>query len=319
MMSSHDEGEPEKAPQSTYYARKLEIEQLQTQVATLSAHAKQLETARIAQCSHPMMQNALLRSGLQATDCTIAGVQSLLTHYSSTMARNPLSVQISLSADPEQRHQTLAALRIPRLHEAMAFLLERMRFVDLRRRHRQNEESDLANGDHAFISLHVEPLRSVSTVQQGYDRVMMALSQQEFTVGAELGLTMTFESDDAPDLSYSQTRGLLTTMDGLQVEKNMACFRLFSGGPDPFALLVFDPIDHDERYPYRPELRVRRDMTLAVMICPIPGERGIAVVHWQNIYTHKAQCPVTRRQERRVQEMLPRWTDILYSSIVDEY
>ncbi|TMW67234.1 hypothetical protein Poli38472_012350 [Pythium oligandrum] len=310
----------------TYYARRDEIKMLQNQVGDLTARIEYLQKARLQPkrdvFDAEILHNMLLRSGLKQTELTLTGVQSILANHRTMHTRNPLEVFIRLSAEPEQRHHTLVALRSERLREATDFILERVQYFDLRRPYRESESFELPNGDHITLQCEVEPSQIKMNVKHVFDDVMLAILQQEFTLGEALGVTTTLESDDADDGSYSQVRGLTTMPDGAQIEKNMAVFNKFSPGTPqlaiPHGLVVIHPVAEDDRYPFQPHLRVRQDMTLVILVSELPGEEGDAVVaSWQLTHTYKPQCGISRVQEMRIRDLAGRSCEIIRNNAIE--
>ncbi|TMW67238.1 hypothetical protein Poli38472_012354 [Pythium oligandrum] len=323
---SVDDRELKKTTKPTYYARKDEIQMLQAEAGELTQHLEQLQQkanllAQFGNMDEALLQNMLLRDGLKQTDLMLAGAQSILANYRVKHARNPLGMCIRLSADPTQRHQTLAALREDRFRDAMDFILERVRYLDLRLPQRDSESFELHNGEHVLLQFEVEPCRTSMSVKQVFDGVMAAVTQQEFTTWEDLGITTTFESDEAEDYSYSQTRGISTALDGAEVEKNLAWFRMYSDGTEnlsvPHGLSVMHSIAEDELYPYNPHLRVRHDMSMVILVCALPEYAGLAIIRWAYVLTPKPQCNITRLQELRVRDATARWYEIVRNHVLE--
>ncbi|TMW67236.1 hypothetical protein Poli38472_012352 [Pythium oligandrum] len=320
------EAEPAKKPKPTYYARRDEIQMLQAQLGVLTEHMEQLQMARekaeFEDVDGPLLQNVMLRSGLKQTDLALAGLHSILSNFRSTHGRNPLETYIRLSAEPMQRHVTLQALRNDRLQQGMDFILERVRFTDLSRSHRESESFELPNGDYVILQCEIEPSTTHVDVKQVFDDVLLALLQQEFTVGDTLGVTATVESDGADDRSYSQARVLTTLPDGAQIEKHMMFSSMFSSGTDelnmPYGLVVIHPVAEDERYPFQPHLRVRQDATMVILVCPLPGDTpGGVIVRWAHTLTYKPQCGISRLQEMRIRDMTARWCEVIRNNALE--
>ncbi|TMW67235.1 hypothetical protein Poli38472_012351 [Pythium oligandrum] len=325
---SVEEDEPKKKNKPTYYARRDEIKMLQAELGELTNRMENLQNAKPPPAPSndvmgaEVLHNLLLKSGLKQTDLTLAGLQSILANYRTMHGRNPLKTYIRLSAEPTQRHQTMAALRDERLREATDFILERLRYLDLCRPYRESEAYELANGDHIVTQCEIEPARTNLSIKEIFDDVMLAILHQEFTVGEALGVTTTLETDSCKDRSYSQSRELITMPDGAQVEKNMAHFVMYSTGTQqlmaPHGLFVIHPIAEDERYPFQPHLRVRQDMTLVILVCPLPGEEnGAVVVRWELNQTYKPQCGISRLQEMRIRDMAARSCEVIRNHAIE--
>ncbi|TMW67240.1 hypothetical protein Poli38472_012356 [Pythium oligandrum] len=318
------EAAPKKKTRSTAQARKDEIRVLKAQLGPLSERLEELQHAKLLEghdnMDDVMLENALLRSGLKQTDLTLAGAQSLLASSRAALGRNPLDVQIYLSAEPTLRHQALATLRDARLREATDFILERVRYLDLRRPHQEKEAFELPDGDHISLRCEVVPFRTNASVKQAFEDVVMAVKQEEFTVWESLGVTTTFESDESPDLTYSQARGISTTPDGTQFEKNTAHFLMYSEGNNqlsvPHGLVVMHPIAYDEQFPYQPQFRVREDVTVVFLVCPLPGG-GVVGIRWAHMRIHKPLCGITRVQEMRIRDISARWGDIVRNNVLE--
>ncbi|TMW67093.1 hypothetical protein Poli38472_012209 [Pythium oligandrum] len=309
---------------STYYDRKREITDLQDEAEALSAQIEQLKSERGDNCRSVFVENAMLHSRLHQSGLLLAEAHSLLSNRVTTQLVNPLESYIHLPADREKRQQVLLTLRDAKLNAATEFMLQRTRYMDLRRVQRQLESSEAANGDYFVEQLVVIPFRGRSDVRKVYDTLLLALSHQEFTVWENLGSTTYCESETYSDDSISQSHYLTLVQSDVKMEKNSALFRRFVDATDtlgtPHGLIVADSVDQDELYPYQPGERVRFDVTSIMLVCPCPiqGEEKepvVSLVRWSRQRVHRPLCSIPQRAIDRIQDIVPRWGEVINQTV----
>ncbi|TMW67251.1 hypothetical protein Poli38472_012367 [Pythium oligandrum] len=313
----------------TYYARKDEIAALEEEYKALTKQLEQIEIDRRAgrHLGNPLYKNLVLRERLGEADAAVDDIQLAISSKLAEEAHNPLSTFIHLKADPATRLQTLHSLRRRKLQDALRFILERTRALDLRRPHRRTETFDTANGDHIVIQCDVTPFSRESSVKHVYDEVLRALLHQDFSVWENLGISTWSDTENLLESVVSQVRFLSTMSTGVEVEKNLTTFLDFaaSGSEDlkmPYGLLVQDAVDIDDVYPYNSKQRVRHDLTLVMLVCPSPPvegstQPGVSLLRWSYVKLHRPECPVTPSEEDDLVDMFSRWCEVLRKVLLE--
>ncbi|TMW67250.1 hypothetical protein Poli38472_012366 [Pythium oligandrum] len=304
----------------TYYARKDEITTLQTQIETLTNTVDEMKanSKASAYIRDPVVQNVLLRQGLKASDLALGGAQSVMSSHLAEHMRNPLHTYTHLTTDISERQATLAALRKPKLDDALVFLLQRVHSLDLRRSHRQCESFNTENGDYIFTQCDVTPFRGVTSVKDVYNDVLAAFLHQEYSVWEKLNITTLCDADDVEDGLFSACRFLSTTAEGVEVEKNVVSFRRFEETSSlingAHGLIVLSPVDVDEMYPYQPLSRVRMDLTQVVLVCQNmkhEGDQTVSMVRWSYKRAYRPLCGLSPETNESIAEQFAQWCDVI--------
>ncbi|TMW67249.1 hypothetical protein Poli38472_012365 [Pythium oligandrum] len=314
----------------TYYVRKNEITTLQEEISDLSSQVGQLKTAKRittpVSVHDPVFQNAILRQGLKATDLVLSGAQSVMSSHLVEEMRNPLHTPIHLTSDPTQRHRTLKALRQKKLDDTLAFLLQRVHTLDLRRTHRQGEEFDTANGDHVYTQCDVTPFRGITSVKDAYDDAVSALLYHEFSIWEKLDITTVCDDDTTVnDENISQCRFLTSTPEGIEIEKNLVVFRRFEEESErvqgPHGLIMLDSVDHDELHPYQTSTRVRMDFTHGILLTQClrhDGDPTVSMVRWSYKRSQQPLCGIPPALNDRLMDLFAQWCAAILRVIRDQ-
>jgi hypothetical protein len=316
---------------TTYYLRKDEIESLQDQIKSLQEKLQKCEReARLGKLTLPNVEatNEFLANCVEQNSLSVAGTQSMMTAYNLAMVQSdgvvPLQSYVHLPADADQRTEVLSGLFQSKLRSAVRFMGERTRFLDLRVRHHQTEQFELPTGEVAVVALDVAQFEGGHSLRQVYDAFMYFLVNQEISVSEKLGVLTIRESDELDEIKYCQTRFLSSVRGGLEVESNAvvfaACVDATAESPG-YAVGMLDFVDHDDLYPYRPDLCVRKDVTGAVTFNEIPSLTGgkpmIAMARWSHVRMPPPTFPLSTEAVTEVRTGMLQWCNIV-SDIMKE-
>ncbi|TMW64093.1 hypothetical protein Poli38472_014210 [Pythium oligandrum] len=314
-----------KTYKSTYYSRKSEISSLQSQIEALTQQLQQMQSYQpVKEVQRAVSENALLYHQLQDSGLVLARTQSLVLGEMATNPRNPMDMNIRLSADPFERRQTLNTLKTPVVDCAVQYVLERTRFLRLDQNQRQTHNWTDPNGDHVFMQCDVTPFPTVSDIQHAFESLCLAISHQEFQFWEHLGVLTVCEAEDPDDAPVKQARYISATALGVGIDKNMLKFRAFMPSSrylqEPHGVLVIQTPDEDALYPYQPQDRVRIDVSAIVLVRPIQredGSKGVTIVRWAMTRMHRPQYSLTYEQERELEELIPRWGEVVRRAVQD--
>lgn len=201
-------------------------------------------------------------------------------HAQQSQDTLPFESFIRLGTRIDERHATLAALKLQKLQDARRYLTARTQCLDL---HVPSEELSRfvsPSGHFCLLRVDVTPFdESTKSVRQVYDALLQYFYTLEISVSEALGGVMVRESDDSESHDHdeyrrgvSQNRFLTTGTTGVPVELNAAMFSAFeqlSDGSD-VGVIVADSVDHDELFPYNPAQRVRQDVVAALTVRSVP-------------------------------------------------
>ncbi|TMW67220.1 hypothetical protein Poli38472_012336 [Pythium oligandrum] len=305
---------------------KEQTEALQSEYEALLRRLQEIQATQHAAKTHKYQRTQtyeLLRRGVTESELVIAGAQSIL----SSRHINPLKAFIHLPADPAERRAYLEAMRPIRKEQAMTFMEERVRFLNLRRPHRQVDACETDEGDYVVTFFDIVPFTDPdveTSVLQVYNHVIDFFLHQEFKVTEHAEMSTLCETDDNIVPGHiAQSRFLSTTSDGVDVEKNAVTFQYCPGQFAPLfskAMTIRDSVDVDEVYSYKPEQRMRNDITAVTIIWETPPTHPdekpvIAVVRWASVRMYRPLCGITRDQELSARETTVRWSEALGRSL----
>ncbi|RLN55828.1 hypothetical protein BBJ29_006708 [Phytophthora kernoviae] len=147
---------------------------------------------------------------------------------------------------------------------------------------RQSTLTDVQGFVSGFVVAHFRGALSVRAV---FDAALFHIANVEISMSEVLGNITIREDDDNGDDNVTQLRLVTSTGTAPQappLETNSVQFNEFheastSGGPDgratsEFGIILGDFVDEDERYPYRPGERLRKDVSAALLVTRLPKE-----------------------------------------------
>ncbi|KAE9125795.1 hypothetical protein PF005_g5996 [Phytophthora fragariae] len=162
---------------------------------------------------------------------------------------------------------------------------------------------EATNGD--FVSTHFEvmPLPGARSVKAVIDALQIFVYNIEISLSEVVGDITVRENDDAkPGSPVAQHRLVATIGDMVQTDTNNVAFAEYrpagppGSGEHELGLMICDAVDEDELFPYRPQTRVRQDMTQITMIATHhtgTGEPMIVMTRWWCLRIRKSDIYVS--------------------------
>ncbi|TMW67087.1 hypothetical protein Poli38472_012203 [Pythium oligandrum] len=300
---------------TTYYMRREEIDALRQEEDELMAQIQRLldESGDLSYLRPRVQQNDLLRLHIQARVWALYDARALLSNCLANQALNPLETFIHLSDNPAHRKRTLLSLRDQKLCDANDFLMRRTQGLDLRRSYRQVEFSEADDGDVFVEQLVVVPFPEVTSVQELYEALLLALSHQQFAASEQLGNNSMCELEEPVDDTASQWLFNAMMLPGIDLEKNSVVFRDYNEQTDR-GLVVTDFVNEDELYPYHPESRVRLDVTSVTMISRV-GDTSTTLVRWARSRLSPPTSGLSTQTMTTLRDFIPPWADITHQTM----
>lgn len=233
---------------------------------------------------------------------------------------------IHLGREPQQRQQTLVAVRERVLNEAKRFLAQRSQGLDVFKVFSEQERYETCGGDYCALGFDVIPL-GTHCARSVFDALFFQIRNIEITFSEMMGHIAIRENDDSGDAWLSQHRLVSAIAKGVVIETNAVIFADFEqvigsgeGRGDEgseFGIIVLEWVDDDALYPYRPNERVRRDTSCIFTVqvqsrkrhCPGEGEEtegeedetSVVLMRWSHTKLHKS--PGIQHDVHVVQEM----------------
>ncbi|GMF30358.1 unnamed protein product [Phytophthora fragariaefolia] len=312
-----------------------EIERLQSELDALKVRAM-VESGEAPQSDRKRAAKAaVLREAVQEQHLVPARAQAMLASHSqqSRFRVHPTETKIRLGTDKLERMRTLHALKAPKLQEARRFLEERMRGLSPTTPYFQEERYDTPDGDYCIARFDVTPFRGANGVQEVFEALQQAVFNAEIIISESSGHITIREDDALGDENLSHMRYVSQSPHGIPLETNLVLFsdcNQFEGMDTGlaengrYALMASDFVDEDERFPYRPLERIRRDSTTVTMVTSYrdssvgsegKGELVVVVTRWAlNIVRRPAMVtPGNFWDDLRNSHV--RWADLMFNCV----
>ncbi|RLN75335.1 hypothetical protein BBJ28_00003209 [Nothophytophthora sp. Chile5] len=314
----------------------------------LRSRMEQLKRRALASCDKPGQNDRekaiackVLREAVQGQQLEFANIQGIMSEYAlcTIQAGSPIQRFIRLNSDEQARRETLWALKPMELAEARQFLLQRRPNVDPCKPMCEDHRYELANGDFCSTRFTTIQFHGVESVKQVFDLLLFYFCNIEISISEKLGHITIREDDDSGDKGVTQNRLVSTTINGLLMESNTVLFSHFyepdaeSGHGRGRGLIVADYVDEDDRHPYRPTERIRRDINAILELTsytrkvPTLGddlgakkeEEEVVVVLTRWIYSklHRPKCPIPSGSWEELRDNMDRWGETMHRSMVE--
>ncbi|ETI35189.1 hypothetical protein F441_18295 [Phytophthora nicotianae CJ01A1] len=329
-----------KKRKATHTIRKEEMQTLEKEIEMLQKELEMLKLKTMVEQGNESQSDkkrraktAVLREAVQEQHLVLARAQAMVAgHSQQCLYRvHPTEMRICLGRDKDDRMRTLSALRGPKLNEARRFLMERMQGLSPTAPYFQEERYDTMDGDYCIARFDVTPFRGAKGgVQEVFAALQQAVFNAEIIISESSGNITIREDDELGDENLSHMRFVSQSSLGIQLETNLVLFsdcaqyqtedtRFAENGR--YAIMASDFVDQDERYPYRPNERIRRDSTTVTMVTSYRDSKGgedelvVVVTRWAlNIVRHPAMT-VSGQVLDELRNSHVRWADLMFNCV----
>ncbi|POM75443.1 Hypothetical protein PHPALM_7455 [Phytophthora palmivora] len=317
------------------HALELEIEKLKKQLEMLKFNTI-VETGQDTQNDRKRMaKRAVLREAVHEQHLVFARTQAMLAGHSqqSRFRLNPTEMDIRLGRDKEERMKTLSALRGPKLQAARSFLLERMKGLNPTAPYFQEERYDTLEGDYCIARFDVTPFRGAKGVHEVFAALQQAVFNAEIIISESSGNITIREDDDLGDENLSHMRFVSQTSHGVQFETNLVLFSdctqcqmgdTYFAENGSYAIMASDFVNEDDRYPYRPNQRIRRDTTTVTIVTSYretsggvkgEGELVVVVTRWALNIIRRPVISLPSEVWDDLRNSHVRWADLMFNCV----
>lgn len=267
-----------KKRRSTHSIRKEQKEGLQKEIEKLQQQLDAIKLRALVQegeasYQHLVVQNAILRESIEMEHIEMARVRALMAGRTQFDFGGilPMGARICLGSDQSQRRSLLHALRGPKLLQAKRLLAARNTGMSPTKPYFQEERYETKEGDCCSTRFENTTLCGFKGgIRAVYEAVLQAAVNAEIIISETSGNITVREDDDQNEDNVMQMRLVSQTEDGALLETNLVQFAELveskSDGEGDYAIVATDFVDEDELYPYRPQERVRRDVTAAMLL-----------------------------------------------------
>ncbi|OWZ18227.1 hypothetical protein PHMEG_0007720 [Phytophthora megakarya] len=240
----------------------------------------------------------------------------------SIQCGSPIQRNLSLPTDEVARRNILRSMKTQKLEDARKFMSRKL--LHLNPLHAMSEERRFENdeGDYwsvRFTTSQFEPARSVKQV---FDLVVYFLSNSEISISEKTGHLTVREDDDNGSPGIAQHRLVSTTEKGLHMEWNTIMFYEYCEA-DSYGLIVSEFVDEDEKYPYRPTTRIRKDVNVVMEVRAYSGkpheiqDKTVVLTLWSYHHLLRPVFPVPQDAWVELRESMDRWTQNMHKTIME--
>ncbi|KAF1773774.1 hypothetical protein GQ600_14772 [Phytophthora cactorum] len=298
-----------------------EIAKMLKELAGLHSRMEQLNARAMKPCtadestSEAAVANRVLRRVIQKQQLEVTQFHALMSEYAlfSIRVGSPIHQAINLPRDEESRVSTLTMLKTRALDP---------------------------NGD--FYATYFSTSQFGNSVKNVFDILLGYFSSIEICVSEKLGNITIREDDENLAPGITQNRLITTTIGSLQMESNTVYFSHYEeGGSEPghehgYGLFVTDFVDKDERSPYHPHERIRRDFSAVLELTSYPihrhtsktktvggsscngeEERVVVVTRWIHSRVHRPQYEIPHSGWHEMRENTERWIQTLHQTMLE--
>ncbi|CEG42532.1 uncharacterized protein PHALS_12799 [Plasmopara halstedii] len=282
-----------------------------------------------------LAKTIVLREAVQEKHLVLARAHAMLAGHSQQWIYrvHPTEITIRLGNDRGERLRTLSALGKPKLEIARRYLMERARGLSSTSPYFQEERYTTINGDYCVERFDVIPFRGARlSVQEVFAALQQATVNAEIIVSELSGNITIRDDDELENEHFSHKRFVSHMSQGVQIESNLVLFSdLQEGGHDCdenkcYAIMASEFVDDDAKYPYRPNERIRRDLTTVTMVTscretsvngmnPNTIEFVVVVKRWALTIVRQPAMFVPDLVWNEIRYDQVRWADLMFNCV----
>ncbi|KUF94355.1 hypothetical protein AM588_10007446 [Phytophthora nicotianae] len=261
-----------------------EIARLEMEIEALKAQIVDMRSGKIG----PFDENEeilkrkyeagrVLRESVQQRQQIFSQLSSIMSEYTlcTIQSGSPLQDFIHLKTDEQTRRDILAAIKIKKMEKAQRFMEMRRPKLDPCNVMGEERRYEAGNGDFCSTRFTVTQFKDAKSVKEVFDLLLYYFCNIEISISEKIGHITIREDDGGDDGGIVQNRLVSTTHKNVKMESNTVMFSQYYdrstqksiGSVDKsYGIIVADFVDEDDRHPYVPSQRVRRDVNAVLEI-----------------------------------------------------
>ncbi|KAG7382997.1 formate dehydrogenase (NAD+) [Phytophthora pseudosyringae] len=328
---------------ASHALRKEEIGRLRLETAQLQSQMRKLQQRAFAPASDEeaggdkKLSASVLQNIVKKQQSTFVDIQATMSGYAacSIQCGSPIQRVIVLPNDELSRRSVLRSMKTLKLKDARRFMSRRL--LHLNPLNTLSEERRFENdeGDYWAVRFTTSQFESARSVKQVFDLVVYFLSNSEISISEKVGHLTVREDDDNGEPGIAQHRLVSTTGKGLHMESNTVNFYEYheagTSSEDAYGLIVSEFVDEDERHPYRPKTRIRKDANVVmevraytrrprIMIIDdqsLQQEKVVVLTLWSHSRLRRPNFPVPEHAWHELCENMDRWSQNMHKTIME--
>ncbi|EGZ12185.1 hypothetical protein PHYSODRAFT_516624 [Phytophthora sojae] len=281
----------------------------------------------------------ILREGVQGHMETFCRALSIMSDYTlcNIQAGTPLQERIVLKKDSHSRHETLQAMKERKIRNAQHFLKMRRSNLDPCKALTEDQRFETDSGGFTSTHFAIMQFEGAQSVKQVFDLVIFYFSNMEISVSEKLETLVTVRENDDDSTIEGITQNYLmstTTNMGMKMESNTIMFSEFCERDDipcadrGYGIVVSEFVDVDERYPYRSNERVRKEVNGVIEVRAYNRPRAdgdsddeqemvVVMTRWVQNTLHRPEFPMAVEGWRELRHSMDSWGLLLHRTLLE--
>jgi hypothetical protein len=222
-------------------------------------------------------------------------------------------------------------MKVSKMPKAEHFLKLRRPNTNLRNVCDEGRRFEMDSGDFFSERLTITQFRDARSVKQIYDLLIFYYCNLEISISEKIGHITVREDDDNGNKSITQNRLVSNTVRGLKVESNTITFAQFhergedKGRPEEgnYGIIAMDYVDHDEKYPYQPQTRLRKDIVAVMEVrectCSPGDDRTMVVLtRWVQNKLHRPSFPISLKDWHELRDRMDLFGKTMQQTLAED-
>ncbi|KAL3671102.1 hypothetical protein V7S43_004284 [Phytophthora oleae] len=311
--------------------RKEEITRLQVEITQLQSPIRNLQHQALApkdeEDEHTWeLSSNVLQNLVKKQQSTFVNVQAAMSSYTtcSIQCGSPIQRTIVLPNEELPRREILRSMKTLKLKDARRFMRQRLAHLTPTNALSEERRFESDAGDYWAVRFTTTPFESARSVKQVFDLVIYFLSNSEIAISEKVGHLTVREDGDNRERGIVQNRLVSMTGKGLHMETNSIIFHEYweagTRNEDAYGLIVSEFADADERHPYRPDTRIRKDASIVMEVRAYPSsqqEKVVVLTLWSHSHLRRPSFPVPKDAWHELRENVDRWSQNMHKNILE--
>lgn len=244
---------------------------------------------------------------------------------------NPLCSYIYLGRERQQRESMLQTIKEQKLTMAYQYCMARSQHLDPLKHHTSDERFESSQGDFCCSRFEVVQFPGVTSIREVYDALRFVRDNLEIIISESLGHITVREDYDCgqdPNTAIANYRLISDDEHGVTLEFNEVSFSQLYREKDGrlCGVVAIDFVDKDELYPYNSQQRVRKDVSVGIVLSTgvqeadgADGQGGAddMVVLRRAVFlkVRRSECGVDAQTLRSVRDGTSRWGELMLDAM----
>lgn len=249
---------------------------------------------------------------------------------------SPIQQKIHLKEDLLSRRELLASIKSSKLRDGRAFLRSRLPEVDFGAPMDEDFRFESPEGDFYACQFTIIQFECIHSARQVFDQLIYYLCNVEISISEKVGHLTIREDDDVAADGIAQNKIVSSTVHGVKMESNAVVFSQFYDGASAglrhgssdrdgeYGVIVTDFVDLDDRHPYRPKERIRKDVSNVMEVLSHwrtrpdgQQEKVVVLMRWAHSRLRHPEFAVSRVAWLDLRDNMDIWSKNMHKVIME--